>query len=228
MARFIRGGKRSVYPMLCNDHFMTHDSILMAIQKDRKNIEWLCIADPGSASVFAVLFAAFDHESKKLYLLDELYAETLAETSVGQVMPQIIRKRRDLAKGAEWVNTYDEAAAWFLNEVCEQFPEEIWGPTKKSQRKPEDQLSKIKDLMLKKRFFVSDRCKKWKWEAYNYILDDKGKLPKNHNHLMDCTRYLSDHVQPLLPDEIEETEENDGRPGIPLRHARKFIAGADR
>ena len=43
--------------------------------------------------------------------------------------------------------------------------------------------------MLADLFFCSERCKSFSFEVVNYIVDDKGKIPKENDHLRDALRY---------------------------------------
>lgn len=222
MARFVRGGKDAILPMLTEFHFQPHDLIISRIKRDRHHMIWQTVADPGTTTVFACLFTAYDEKNRILYLLDEVYEESMSNTSTGKIIPVVKAKRLDLSPKTEWQNTYDEAAAWFLAEVMDQFPEENWSPTQKHLNKPEDQLSKLKDMLLKNRVVISDRCKKWRYEAYNFIRDSSGRMPRKQVHLMDCTRYTLDFLKPFLLDEKKE-EMPDERRGFSLDFDRSQI-----
>ena len=222
MARFVRGGKNAVLPMLTEYHFEPHAQIIQRIKKDRHHMIWQAVADPGTTTVFAVLFSAYDPHNRILYLLDEIYEESMANTTTGKIIPQVKAKRLDLSQKTEWQCSYDEAAAWFAAEVMGQFPDETWVPTQKHLNKPEDQLSKIKDLLLRNQMVISDRCKKWRWEAYNFILDGVGRLPRKQVHLMDTTRYTTDFLTPFLL-EPKQIEIEDQRRGFSLDDDRSKI-----
>ena len=39
---------------------------------------------------------------------------------------------------------------------------------------------------------MNPQCEKFIWEAENYIKDDKGRIPKMNDHLLDDFRYFLD------------------------------------
>ena len=47
-------------------------------------------------------------------------------------------------------------------------------------------------MLLHGYLIISDRCEKLAWEMRNYAKDDKNKIPKENDHLIDCLRYILD------------------------------------
>lgn len=198
MAKFIRGGRSSIFPMLSNDHKVEHQKIVDGIYRDRGKLKWYCIADPGTTTCFGVLFAAINPFTKEIYILDEIYETDQKKTSVRLVGSQIIEKKEELHHDSgDWFNGRDLAASWFENEMLDladlkglEPNDHVFVGIDKRANAKDQHLSIIKDALLDKKLIISDRCVKLFWEMENYVLDDKGKIPKENDHLIDCLRYL--------------------------------------
>jgi hypothetical protein len=194
MAQITAGGKHVIFPML-NEmrHVRTHADIINEIKRDAHKLEWYCVSDPGTTTVMAFLFAAVNPYNKKIYILDEIYEKKPSETSVQRVMPRVIKKADDLCGkidfNDDWYKTYDEAAAWFCNEVAQQYGI-YFQPTLKMHNKKENGISLIKDILIHGVIDISDRCPKLLWEMQNYVATEDGKFPKINDHLIDCFRYF--------------------------------------
>lgn len=189
MAMEVHGGQSKIFPMLTGEVFEDHEVMLKKIHKDRKRIEWVWWADPAAASVFGVLFVAFNPYTRELYCLDEIYETSQAEMTVKKVGEKIVAKKEDLEDEAEWREGCDEAATWFRNEMVENFGIGV-EPSQKASNDKEDGLSLIKDLILQKKLHLSKKCMKLFWEMDNYYKDKNGKIPKVNDHLIDCLRYI--------------------------------------
>jgi hypothetical protein len=208
--RYVKGGKASIFPMLKESMIKPHDRLMSELRYDLKKLNWYVIADPGTVTCFAVLFAAVNPYTKKIYLLDELYEQSQANTTVNYIGKKIIEKKAQLYQRGEWVQVADEAAAWFINEMSDRY-DEGFGPTKKALNDKEMGLSLIKDALLNNKLVFSDRCAKMYWEMENYIKDDKGKIPKKNDHMIDNLRYLlSEHGYSLnLVDEPKKEADDE-------------------
>lgn len=208
MARFVKGGKSSIFPMLSKDMVRPHRSLVAELYRDRKKLNWVLWADPAGASCFAVLFLAVNPYSKRIYLLDEIYETTQAEMTVSKIGRRILDKREELCDhpGAEWRQGYDEAETWFLNEMLDLFNEHF-EPSQKARSDKLSGLSMIKDALASGLVTFSDRCVKLIWEMENYRKDDKGKIAKKNDHLIDCLRYALDALNYSIKDEDEPLPE---------------------
>lgn len=194
-SKVIPGGKRAIFPMFDEKvHIQSHNDLMNEIKKDIKRLEWVWVADPGSTTVFGMLFAAFNPYTGKLYILDEIYAKDQKDTSVGIIVPRGETKAISLYPNSnlhdDWIKVADEAAAWFITECLNRYniyfsPAEKWRGTK------EDGLSLIKDQLLHNAVAISDRCENLATEMRKYAKDDSGKIPKRDDHLIDCFRYLN-------------------------------------
>ena len=193
-SKVVPGGKRAIFPMLTKErHVRPHNKILAEIKRDIKKLDWYCVADPGSTTCFATLFVAIHPYTRKIYIMDELYETDQNETSTRKMYPQMDSKMMEFYPNSDvnddWFKTHDEAAAWFSNEVMDQYGV-YFMPTQKHLNKKEHGLSLIKDLLLHDLVVISDRCVNLFKEMELYAKDEKGNIPKKHDHLIDCLRYL--------------------------------------
>lgn len=194
-SKVIQGGKRNIFPMFTKrDHVFDHKELIREISPDIKRMEWYLIADPGTVTCFGALLACVNPYSKQVYILDEVYEKRQAETSVRRIYPRMEAKALDLYPGSDidddWTKTADEAAAWFMNEVMDQY-QIYFSQTSKVHNKKEEGLSLIKDQLIHKLVKISDRCVSLVGEVEKYAVDDRGNIPKIHDHLIDCWRYLN-------------------------------------
>jgi hypothetical protein len=193
-AKITAGGKYVIFPMLDKDkHVVTREQIKREIARDAHKLDWYCIADPGTTTCMAILFAAINPYTKKIYIVDEIYEKDMKKTSVREIMPRILQiakywnPRGDFED--DWYKVYDEAAAWFCNEVMQQYGY-YFHPTLKVHNKKENGISLIKDILIHFTCDISDDCPNLVSEMSNYIADDQGKFPKKDDHLIDCFRYF--------------------------------------
>lgn len=210
-AIFVLGGKRAIFPQAARYHYPSLDSLL---PKDL-NHWWLIVgADPGSTSVFAVGFFLFNPYLRCLIAVDEIYEEKMERMRVRSIRDQILEKLKPWKdrniKEIRFV--YDEAAAWFANEMNEIQPDWWWTPTKKSENGKEEGIGFIRDLFDLGKLDIASNCLKLKWELVNYAKDEKGRIPKAWDHLIDVLRYVISEVgldlkqidPPKPPDPIEQ------------------------
>ncbi|MCB1712459.1 MAG: terminase family protein, partial [Candidatus Riesia sp.] len=205
MVKRVFGGKNSIFPMLDKSMVQPYEKIKRERARDWHKLVFSTGADPGTATCFAVLIIAIDPCSKMVYCLDEIYEKDQAKTSARQIGKRYQDKKLDINPRVDWVQTYDEAAAWFNVEYAEAF-DDGFTPTSKAQNKKEDGLSLIKDIMLANKLVISDRCTNLFNEMLNYIRDDKGKIPKVNDHLIDCLRYALAAVGYSLTEELSDFE----------------------
>jgi len=190
-AEFIVGGSRAIFPMLKGDEQVPHSKAMLDASRA---LDYYCICDPGSASkgsAFAVLFAAINPHTKRVVLMDELYLTAEGEKTVGVIEPMIREKLAELAPHLakhDWQFYYDEAAAWFKNEMVERGY--AFNPTNKKAKSKDDGLSTIKDALIAKKITWSSRCENLMWEMTNYVKNEQGQVPKKDDHLIDAFRYL--------------------------------------
>ena len=199
MAQLIYGGEGAVFsPWSRERHIKRHATLTAALEKDRKGMRWFTVFDPGSSTCFAVLFAAYNSYTSQLFLLDELYETNSRLTDCKSMWDRAMCKERELYPGAEphaFRRIYDEAAEWFHVNIQKVYPNNALTPCVKNKQhgysSREADCSLIKQIMATDNaFYVSDRCAKLGWEIENYVLDESGNYPKDHDHLIDSLVYL--------------------------------------
>lgn len=193
-SKIVAGGSSSVFPMLDIKHVRPHDELMKEVKRDIKKLEWYCIADPGTTTCFAVLFAAINPYTKKMYLLDEIYEKSQLSTSTKNIYPEIVSKMKRLNPYIEvddWYKVYDEAGAWFANEVLSNYGVTFF-KTEKRHGDKEEGISVIKDQLIHNAVVMSDNCENLYKEMQMYAKDSKGNIPKKNDHLIDTYRYLID------------------------------------
>lgn len=196
MGKYVKGGSGAIFPMLSKeDHVQDYDNLWrQEIRRDVGKIDWYCMTDPGTTTVFAGLIVGINKYNKKVFVLDELYETQTINTSVSIVWPKLRKKMLNVnpnqnPSGDYWYRGYDEAAAWFMNEVYDQFGV-AFSKTNKKDTNKEDGISLIKDMLLKGKLIISDKCVNLFSEMEGYMKDDKGRIPKKDDHLIDCLRYV--------------------------------------
>lgn len=204
MARFVKGGRAAIFPMLSQKHIVPHDELMRSLYRDKGKLEWILWADPAGASCFAVLFLAINPYSRRIYCLDEIYETQQSEMTVGRIGRRIAAMREELIDypGIEWRQGYDEAETWFANEMLDLF-QEHYEPSQKAKSDKMSGLALIKDALTEELFVISDRCQKLFWEMENYRKDDSGKIAKANDHLIDCLRYALDGANYTVKDSPE-------------------------
>lgn len=195
--RFVRGGAGSVFPMFSPEkHVRAHELIMKhSIEKDRADFEWHLMADPGTTTVFGALIIAIHPYTKHVYVLDEIYERDQAYTGTMDIWPLMQEKCYDLYPGSDlesfydWEKGYDEAAAWFANEMMRNFGISF-EKTEKALNKPTAGFSIIKALLNLESITISDRCENLIREIQGLYVDERGKVNRScEDHLVDCLRY---------------------------------------
>lgn len=208
MARRVKGGKASIFPGSISLEHTPQRAMLHSVLKDRKKLQWYCIADPGTTTCFAVLFLAVNPYSKKIHALECIYEKDQNKTGVKQIIPRIREVIERLAPTADWQFACDEAAAWFIKEAYDETSgtsrEMSFIPTNKAAAKKETGIGLIKDILLAgllevagrgtpppgEKYESHEQAEALLWEMQNYALDKNGRIPKKNDHLIDTFRYF--------------------------------------
>jgi len=188
-AVFVKGGKNHIFPQ-----FLKLLPYGLEIPKDLNRWVLYVIFDPAASSTFGVLFVLFNPYTKKIKIVDEIYEQDMARMTAKVIWEETHKKIDEWkAKGIrEFHYSYDEAAAWFRNESSEVNRDKgVWlTPTDKNQHGKEAGIGLIRDLLLFGYIEVAKNCTNFIDEMESYILDEKGKIPKVKDHLIDCLRYF--------------------------------------
>lgn len=203
MAKRVKSGSRSIFPMFeapdeerkHTKHVKPHRQVVAEILRYPKDWDILVSYDPASVSTFGVLFVAIHRWEKRIKVFEEIYAEGMAKTSTKQVFPKSLEILDKYGFPYFKVDMlYDNAASWFYNEVMANY-EMALTPCMKDYNTKNDKLSMIKDIFLAEEgaIEISDKCEKFIFEVENYRTDDKGKIPKENDHLIDDFRYILNH-----------------------------------
>lgn len=203
MAKRVKGGKSAILPQANSIEMRSQVTILRSILRDKKKLNWYCIADPGTATCFGVMFLAVNPYSKKIHVLETIYEKDQSKTGVTQIGPRIIETKNRLCPDVEWVMVADEAAAWFIKEMYDNY-EVSFGSSNKADNAKENGLGLMKDIMLAGLLEIAGRPERsnaikieeaeqaeaFLWEMQNYVKDKHGKIPKGNDHLIDTFRYF--------------------------------------
>jgi len=221
-SKIIPGGSRAVFPMLTSEVVQPAIKLVEEISRDRKKLEWFCITDPGTTTCFAALIGCINPYTRKIYILDEIYEKDQNMTSVRMMYPRIEELMKKYNPGAsihdDWIKVFDEAAAWFANEVMQQYGV-YFMPTMKHVHHKDAGISLIKDILIHKLVVISDKCEHLYDEMSKYAKDDKGNIPKRNDHLIDCLRYMLGATNYNMQEVLESNKNDDPEEMMRLRPA---------
>jgi len=201
-AQIVQGGSSAVFPMFepasyddrgilikHSRHVRPHSDFEYQFTHYVKDWDFFVSADPGTTTVFAVLFMAIHRKSKAVVLFDEIYEQNQRETSTRSIFPRVLQKMQKIPIAySDWTLVYDYAAAWFANEVAVEYDFALM-PCEKDLKNKEKKLGQIKDIINAGLFFMSEQARMAASEMSNYIKDKDGKLPKSGDHQLDNLRY---------------------------------------
>lgn len=193
LAKRVKIGSKYIFPMLKKSMIKPHGELLDHLRVNRKDYDFYIGYDPGSVKCFAVGFTAIHRYNRNIIIIDEIYATKLGENSTRQIVPVALGKSKDInPNDDDWSDCYDYAAAWFASEIAYEYPDypHALFPCEKDLKNKENKLSLIKDALLAGLITFSDKCEKTYWEFDNYKLDDKNKVVKENDHLLDQFRYV--------------------------------------
>lgn len=212
MAKFIPGGAAAVFPTFHNYKNLivkSRQTILDMIHRDKRKLEYFAIYDPGTTTCFAVLFGAVNKYTSQIFILDEMYVRDSSLASTGQVWPLSVAKMEQYMEYDRWEKVYDEAGAWFVNEVSSQFGISDFQKTTKYHRDKNADISHIRDIIGKRGALnIAEECKNLVHEIENYVTNERGEIVKKKDHLIDGLRYLLAASNfSLLEDDSEPSRE---------------------
>jgi len=196
------GGEDVVFPTWAPDsmHVRTHKVLMSFLEHDKKKLKWYTICDPGTSTCFAVLFICYNSFTQQIFILDEIYEKDRSKTDSRQIWNRIRNKEEELYPNSQlndWQRIYDEAAAWFYNEIASLHRGQrlSLSPSRKQSSNEETDISRIKMAMSQQgALVVSDRCYWLRWEIESFItvIDKNGDASyiDSNNHLIDCLKYF--------------------------------------
>lgn len=194
LAEYAVDERRAIFPMFDKKvHVRPYAELRHEVLSRQRHWDFVVAMDPASASTFGVLIGAVNRSDGRVRLLDELYVQDQAMTSVGAIWPEIKKKMNEIVElderdGQDWTLVCDEAAAGVRTELQDIGVYTI--PTQKHLHKKSTSISLIKDLYLSRKQLLSDRCVHLVSEIENYFLNAKGEYVKEDDHLIDANRYL--------------------------------------
>jgi hypothetical protein len=130
----------------------------------------------------AVVWAAYDPDTQTVYIYD-VYKRGEVETAV--------HATAILSRGP-WIPGVGDAAA-ISNEDGEQFISKYKAAgldIELANKALETGIQEVWDLFVEQRLKIFANCGAWFDEFRLYIRDDKGRIVRVKNHLMDGTRYM--------------------------------------
>lgn len=193
----------AIFPMFSEErHVLPQKKVEKLIDKRLNEFKWFGMFDPGTSTVFGVLLIAWNPYTGEVVLLDELYETDRARCTASAMWIRTNElKKLYFTMLDRWINVFDEAAAWFANEVFSAFGSKesvnLISTKKYESRLSNQEASRpgeslLMDIMLAKdKFIVSERCVNFIEEMRNFVRDEKGKYPKKHDHLIDCLYYFA-------------------------------------
>lgn len=213
------GGEDVVFPKWNPTvHVKKHAILMSFLEQDRNKLKWFTICDPGTSTCFAVLFICYNPYTQQVFLLDEIYEKDRKRTDSRQMWERIRNKEKELYPNSQltsWKRYYDEAAAWFYNEIAAMHRGQMLSlsPSRKQHSNEETDISRIKMCMAQEgALVVSDRCYWMRWEIESYItqFDKNGdaKYVDTNNHLIDCVKYFMQVSGWTLMEKAEEVHMN--------------------
>jgi len=185
LGRFVRGGKGTIFPWIITALKPKRESI---IPKDSNKWTMVVGLDPGSTSCFAVIFFLYNQYSKKIKVIDEIYETNPVNTTADRINKAIDERLSKYSfKNVEFV--YDEAAAWFRNELNEVSPSKWLIPSNKSNFGVDGYINLVKCFMNRNYIEIAQECTNFWKELEMYQKDDNGRIPKANDHLINAFQY---------------------------------------
>ncbi|HEY8272149.1 MAG TPA: hypothetical protein VIG33_14765 [Pseudobdellovibrionaceae bacterium] len=185
-ALFVKGGKGSIFPQFFKMSRPNFDEVR---PKDLNKWQILVSFDPASTSVFGVVFLLFNEWTKQTIVFDELYVDDQALMTAREIHRQVEEKLQSYLKKVKDIRFgYDEAAAWFRNEINE-FSNWWLEPSSKSDFGVDGYINLVRQHMNKGLLTVCANCPKLIWELESYQKDENGRIPKENDHNINALQY---------------------------------------
>jgi hypothetical protein len=185
MAVFVKGGKRSIFPQINKVRKIKY------VQPIDIN-KWVLVVscDPASTSIFGIVFMLANRYTKRVIVFDEVY-ESKPELMTAREILKVIREKIKPFQDriGEYRFVYDEAAAWFRNEI-QELDSSLWfEPSQKARFGVEGYIELVRSFINSEMIQFAESVPKMFWELENYKKDEKGKIPKENDHLINALEY---------------------------------------
>jgi hypothetical protein len=183
-AIFVKGGKKTIYPQWLKLKYKSLDEVM---PKDLHKWVLIVSLDPAATSIFGGVFFLYNPFSKKIIIVDEIYESEPNKMTAREINRTINEKLNPWigkVKAIEYV--YDEAAAYFKNEINEISPEKWLSPSRKADFGVEGYINLIRAALNAELIEVVGTCKNTIKEHEEYAKDDKGRIPKENDHIINC------------------------------------------
>lgn len=187
LAEFVPGGAFSIFPQFDHTrHCKPLDWILEQLKLGGSKVSYYTISDP-SGTRHGSIFAAYCRASSRMFVLKDLLEADAQKLSTGQLAPRI-RAMESLRLGGDVFRVYDEAAKLYAIEMAQHGL--YFAPTKKKQNDKSNNISLVRDLLIKDAFIINEECKHTIEDLYSFHTDERGKIVKDRDDLADCVLYL--------------------------------------
>lgn len=188
LAEFVEGGASAIFPSFSRTENVRPAEVLMSEwSRDRNRMQYITMLDPSSTR-FAVAFIVYNPITASFYVMDEILETDRTKITASQLKDRILEKESIWYPGrAEIYRYYDEAAALFALEMADLGVP--MSPTSKRQNDKNNNISLIRDMIIRRKLWVADHCNRTIDDILNYHTDDKGKIVKEKDDLVDCLLY---------------------------------------
>lgn len=193
---YVFNARRKVLPNFRDEiHIYPSDVIEAELSRDKQNLKWIAVFDPGYATCFAAIFAAYNPYTAQIYIVDEIYSTDKSKNSVHEIWPKVESIQKHHYDG-RWENIYDSAALGFAVEVdawCRAKYRYSVGmiPTVKARNDEDDYFRAINASFSQPgQVKIARKCRGLISEIENYETDEHDRYPDENNHSLDSMRYL--------------------------------------
>lgn len=237
-AKFVPGGVGAVFKKYRTNkaHIERSLKFLLELVKKKSDLSWWCICDPSQNGVFAVLYIVLDRVAGRFMVIGEEAIGDNAETGSMDVWAKIKKRCEGFYPNIlRWNFVYDEAAAWFYNDldrhgVFNEIPDLKFEPTQKHLIDKTEQMSFLKDIFAERgRCFIARECEACIKQIENYVTNKKGEYHKDQpDDFIDDLRYFlaASNFQPFEIPEGDLEDEGEANTLEEMEKRRKYSENA--
>lgn len=186
-AIFVKGGKKTIYPQwLKLKYKKLEDVVPIDLHK------WILVValDPAATSIFGGSIFLHSPFSKKIIIIDEIYESEpykMTAREINNTINEKIKPWKDKVKRIDYI--YDEASAFFKNELQEVDSSKWLMPTQKSRFGVEGYINLVRSALNADLITVLESCVNTIKEHEEYSKDDNGRIPKANDHIINSLQY---------------------------------------